>query len=68
MQRKSKIRNILISRFSALGDVAMTLPSVYNACLANPDDRFYFLTRNHPAQVFINKPENLTVVGIDLDN
>lgn len=66
MQRKN--RNVLISRFSALGDVAMTLPSVYNACVANPDDNFYFLTRNHPAQVFINKPDNLTVVGIDLNN
>lgn len=69
MPRKNKKgRDILISRFSALGDVAMTLPSVYNACSANPDDRFYFLTRNHPAQVFINRPENLTVVGIDPAN
>lgn len=59
---------MLISRFSALGDIAMTLPSVYNACYANPDDRFYFLTRKHPAQIFINKPENLTVIGVDLDN
>ena len=59
---------MLISRFSALGDVAMTLPSVYNACIANPDYNFYFLTRNHPAQIFINKPDNLTGVGIDLNN
>ncbi len=68
MPRKNKGRNVLISRFSALGDVAMTLPSVYNACMANPDDNFYFLTRIHPAQVFINAPENLTVVGVDLEN
>lgn len=69
MPRKNKgSRNILVSRFSALGDVAMTLPSVYNACTANPDDRFYFLTRHHPAQVFINLPENLTIVGIDPAN
>lgn len=67
MPRKNKGRNVLISRFSALGDVAMTLPSVYNACIANPDDNFYFLTRKHPAQVFINAPENLKVLGIDLD-
>ena len=67
MQRRNKKRNILISRFSALGDVAMTLPSVYNACAANPDDSFYFLTRKHPAQLFINAPENLTVIGVDLD-
>lgn len=68
MRRKNKGRNVLVSRFSALGDVAMTLPSVYDACIANPDDSFYFLTRRHPAQVFINRPDNLTVVGIDLDN
>lgn len=70
MPRKNKSRghNVLVSRFSALGDVAMTLPAVYNACAANPDDRFYFLTRHHPAQMFINAPENLTMVGVDLDN
>lgn len=66
MPRKSKGKHILISRFSALGDVAMTLPSVYNACRANPDVHFYFLTRKHPAQIFINRPPNLTVLGIDL--
>ncbi|MDE6339373.1 MAG: glycosyltransferase family 9 protein [Muribaculaceae bacterium] len=59
--------NVLISRFSALGDVAMTIPVVYNACIANPGSHFYFLTRKHPAQLFINRPPNLTVLGIDLD-
>lgn len=59
---------VLISRFSALGDVAMTLPAIYDACTANPNRQFYFLTRHHPAKVFINPPENLTVVGIELDN
>lgn len=57
-----------MSRFSALGDVAMTLPSVYDACTANPDDDFIFLTRHHPAQVFINRPRNLTVAPVNLDN
>ena len=68
MPRKNKGRNVLISRFSALGDVAMTLPSVYNACLANSDDNFYFLTRHHPAQIFINAPKNLTIIGVDFEN
>ena len=61
MPRDSERRAVLVSRFSALGDVAMTLPSVYDACLANPDVEFYFLTRHHPAQVFINRPTNLTM-------
>lgn len=59
---------VLISRFSALGDVAMTLPSVYDACTANPDDEFVYLTRHHPAQVFINRPANLTMAPVNLDN
>lgn len=59
---------ILVSRFSALGDVAMALPAVYDACSANPDRHFYFLTRHHPAKVFVNRPANLTVVGVELDN
>lgn len=61
-------RNVLITRFSALGDIAMTLPSVYNVCRANPDAHFIFLTRPHPAKMFINAPVNLTVIGINLDN
>ena len=70
MQRNkgNKSKNILIARFSALGDIAMTIPTVYNACRANPDRHFYFLTRHHPASLFINAPENLTVVGVDLEN
>lgn len=59
---------MLISRFSALGDVAMTIPSVYNACTANPDKHFYFITRPHPAKLFVNPPGNLTVIPLDLDD
>ncbi len=61
-------KNILISRFSALGDIAMTIPAVYDACNANPEHKFYFLTRKHPAQLFINTPGNLTVIAVDLGN
>lgn len=60
-------KNILITRFSALGDIAMTIPTVYNACRANPDCNFFFLTRPHPASLFINAPENLTVIGVNLN-
>lgn len=60
--------NILIARFSALGDIAMTIPTVYNVCRAYPERNFFFLTRTHPAALFINKPQNLTVIGVDLDH
>lgn len=66
--RKQSRRNVLIARFSALGDIAMTIPVVYNACAANPDMNFYFLTRRHPASMFINPPANLTPVPIDTDD
>ena len=63
----SEPRCVLITRFSALGDVAMTLPVVYDVCRANPDTRFIVLTRPLPAKLFINAPENLTVEAIDLN-
>lgn len=59
---------MLVARFSALGDVAMTLPAVYDACRSNPGLSFYYLTRKHPASMFVNAPENLTMVSVDLDN
>lgn len=68
MPKNRVSRAVLVSRFSALGDVAMTLPPVYDACVANPDVEFYYLTRHHPAQVFINRPKNLTIAAVDLDN
>lgn len=68
MLRNKGQRAVLVSRFSALGDVAMTLPSVYDACAANPDVEFYYLTRHHPAQMFVNRPANLTMAAVNLDN
>lgn len=59
---------LLLSRFSALGDIAMTIPVVYSACRLNPQVRFVMLTRQFPATLFVNAPENLTVVGVDLDS
>ena len=52
-------------RFSALGDVAMTIPVVYSVCRSNPATRFIFLTKKSQASLFINPPANLVVLGID---
>ena len=38
-------KNVLIARFSALGDVAMTVPVVYSVCRANPSTRFIMITQ-----------------------
>lgn len=55
-----------MARFSALGDVAMTIPVVYSACRCHPDISFVMLTRASLSSVFINPPDNLRVVGADL--
>lgn len=60
-----KPRRVLVTRFSALGDVAMTLPVVYGACRANPGVAFIFATRRHMAKMFVNPPANLTVFAFD---
>lgn len=57
---------VVVTRFSALGDVAMTIPVVYDVCRANPDTRFVMVTKHSTAGMFVNPPANLTVEGIDL--
>lgn len=58
--------NVAVARFSAIGDVAMTVPVVYSACRTYPDIRFVFITRQAMTGIFVNAPANLTVVGVDL--
>lgn len=58
--------SVLMARFSALGDVAMTIPVIYSACRCYPDVRFVMLTRPALTSIFINAPENLHVVGADV--
>lgn len=60
------MNHILAIRFSALGDVAMTLPVLYSVAERYPDTRFTFVTRPFFARLFINPPSNLTVLPIDL--
>lgn len=60
------LRTVLVARFSAFGDVAMTIPAVYSACRCYPGVRFVMLTRPSMTSMFVGAPENLTVVGADL--
>lgn len=59
-------RNVLIVRFSALSDVAMTVPVVYSVCEENPDTQFVMVTRQVASTLFINTPSNLEVVGVNV--
>jgi ADP-heptose:LPS heptosyltransferase len=62
---KSKPNQTLIIRFSSLGDVAMTIPVVYSVAKRYPDDKFIFLTKNAFQAIFINKPDNLVMAGLN---
>ncbi len=57
---------VLATRFSALGDVAMTIPALYDACRTNPHATVVMLTRTSMTGLFINRPDNLIVEGVDL--
>lgn len=58
--------SVLIARFSAIGDVAMTVPVIYSACAIFPDIRFVLVTRSSMVGIFVNAPKNLVVEGLDL--
>lgn len=60
------LKTVLLARFSALGDVAMTVPVVYSACRTYPDVHFVFVTRPSMTSIFVDPPENLTLLGVDL--
>ncbi len=56
---------ILIIRLSAIGDVAMTVPVIYSAAKANPEDSFTVLTQIFLMPVFMHRPSNVEVIGIN---
>mgnify|MGYP003236426010 FL=1 len=60
--------SVLVVRFSAMGDVAMTVPVLYSACRCYPDVNFVMVTRPAMTGFFVNAPANLTVVGADVKN
>lgn len=61
----AKKKHILVLRFSALGDVAMTLPVIYSAATAYPEIRFTVVTRPFFARLFIAPPPNVNVCPVD---
>jgi len=64
---KNKLpRTVMAVRFSALGDVVMTIPVLYSACRCHPDVKFVMVTRPSMTGVFVNAPANLVVEGADV--
>ncbi|MDE7153725.1 MAG: glycosyltransferase family 9 protein [Muribaculaceae bacterium] len=60
------MKRVMVARFSALGDVAMVIPVLYSAARCYPDVTFYFITRPPLTALFINHPDNLIPIGVDL--
>lgn len=66
-RQKNKERAIVLVRLSALGDVAMAVPVIYDLCMAVPDIKVVFLTRKRFVDLFVNAPANLVVQGVDVE-
>lgn len=64
-KNKKKLQTILITRFSAVGDIAMTIPLLYSLASSYPQHRFIFVSRPRLGQFFINTPSNLEFKGVD---
>lgn len=57
---------LLIIRFSALGDVAMTVPVIYSLARKYPDLQITVLSRKAFGAIFQELPSNVRFLGIDL--
>jgi ADP-heptose:LPS heptosyltransferase len=63
-----EIKRLLAMRFSAMGDVAMTVPVLTQLARQHPDLRITMLTRKKFLPLFEWVPSNVEVKGIDLAN
>lgn len=62
------IKRLLITRFSAMGDVAMCVPVVWSLAQKYKDLEIVFLSRRNFAPMFLQMPDNVSFWGIDLKN
>lgn len=59
------MKKILIIRFSAIGDVAMTIPVIHSLALQYPQDEITVLSRSSLKTLFQNMPGNVRFLGVD---
>lgn len=57
---------ILVIRFSAIGDVAMTIPIVYSLAVQYPQHEITVLSRKNVEPLFRRLPDNVKFIGVDL--
>ncbi len=58
--------HLLVARFSALGDVAMTVPVIASLAAQHPELKITVLSRRQFAPLFECLPGNVAFVGVDL--
>lgn len=68
MTKAKAVRKLLVMRFSAMGDVAMTVPVVTLLARQYPDLRITVLTRKRFVPMYEWAPANVEVLGIDLND
>lgn len=66
INRKKLSGNILVIRFSAIGDVAMTVPVLYSLAKKYPECSVTMLSNVKFAPFFSGMPENFHFLGVDL--
>mgnify|MGYP002624493277 FL=1 len=59
-------KRLLITRFSAMGDVAMCVPVVWSLAKNYPETEIIFLSRKNFEPMFKQCPKNVKFIGIDL--
>ena len=64
--KKPKYKNVLVIRFSAIGDVAMTVPVLQSVARAYPDTPFTMLSNARFVPLFAGMPANVSFLGVDL--
>ena len=60
------MKKLLIIRFSALGDIAMTVPVVYDLATQHPDLDITMLSREMAKPLFERLPDNVHFIAADL--
>ena len=67
-KKESELTRLLVMRFSAMGDVAMTVPVIHSLASQNSNIRITVVTRKRFVPMYEWMPANVNVIGIDLDD
>ena len=60
------MKKLLIIRFSALGDIAMTVPVIHDLAVQHPDLEITMLSREMARPLFERMPDNVHFIAADL--